>query len=431
MKKLLIVDDCGNIIRALYRLLNFENYEIFCSGNPSEALQMINTTTFDVVLTDQRMPGMSGVELLGQVEALQPDCVRICMSGFKDFEDLMTGFNNRQITHFVQKPWDNSDLKALLASYLTSNPGSTNASDNSDSEFIYQNEEMAKLLDKINLLKGKCTPVFIHGETGTGKELVARAIHRVSKFSSGKFVAVNCNNLSETLLESQLFGHRKGAFTGAVENQPGLLSEAHNGTLFLDEVTDLPYAVQCKLLRVLQEREYTPVGETQAIAFDAQIISAGSTRLETAVQCNGFRADLMYRLDVFPLNIPPLRARGEDVCILFKAFTDTKHLNSHVAQAIKAHCWPGNIRELQNAAIYALTVAAGKPIGIEHLPDKVLSSGKLNQDINNNVNCRGDTDRENILNLLARHNENKSEVARQLGISRMSLWRQMKRLEIQ
>ena len=430
MKKLLIVDDCGNVIRALYRLLNFQDYELFCSGDPREALEMVKATTFDVVLTDQRMPGMTGVELLSNVEALQPDCVRICMSGYKDFEDLMAGFNSGLITHFVQKPWDNSDLKTLLASYLSSNRGGSKRSGYSASEFIFQNEKMASLLGKIDLLAGKCTPVFIHGETGTGKELVARAIHSVSAFSSGKFVAVNCNNLSETLLESQLFGHRKGAFTGAVENQAGLLSEAHNGTLFLDEVTDLPYPVQCKLLRVLQEREYTPVGETKSIAFDAQIISAGSTRLETAVQCHGFRADLMYRLDVFPLSIPPLRDRGEDVCLLFKAFTDSAQLDSDVAQAIKTYCWPGNIRELQNAAIYAQTVAAGQPIRAEHLPEKVLASDKFQHNINGNAIAETDTGRENILNLLERYHGNKSEVARQLGISRMSLWRQMKRLAL-
>ncbi len=363
MKKLLIVDDCGNVIRALYRLLNFQDYELFCSGDPREALEMVKATTFDVVLTDQRMPGMTGVELLSNVEALQPDCVRICMSGYKDFEDLMAGFNSGLITHFVQKPWDNSDLKTLLASYLSSNRGGSRRSGYSASEFLFQNEKMASLLGKIDLLAGKCTPVFIHGETGTGKELVARAIHSVSTFSSGKFVAVNCNNLSETLLESQLFGHRKGAFTGAVENQAGLLSEAHNGTLFLDEVTDLPYPVQCKLLRVLQEREYTPVGETKSIAFDAQIISAGSTRLETA-------------------------------------------------------------------AIYAQTVAAGQPIRAEHLPEKVLASDKFQHNINGNAIAETDTGRENILNLLERYHGNKSEVARQLGISRMSLWRQMKRLAL-
>ncbi|HIG41486.1 MAG: sigma-54 dependent transcriptional regulator [bacterium] len=434
-KKLLIVDDDEKIVQSLRRLLNFEPYDVVGLNDPFEAIELAKTSKFDVILSDNRMPGMSGVELMSIFLKMQPDCRRISMSAYQDFDSLVDAFNQSHIELFIQKPWENDALKQRLARFLSpvhpTEPGSI------FDQVVTQSDSMYRIFDRIKALRGRTFPVFIQGETGTGKELIARAIHDQSARRSGNFVAVNCSNINAEIMESQLFGHRKGAFTGAINDQKGLLAAADGGALFLDEVTELPGVVQSKLLRALQEMEFTPVGDTKTVSFDAQIISAAATSLQIAIEEKTFRADLMYRLQVITIDLPPLRERPGDILMLFKHFAESEHVSPKAIDALEAYDWPGNVRELQNASSYALVFADGGPIHSNHLPVHITNGGRgdtqksgSTQPMQKTVarNCLiGTTD---INEALRKHNHNKTAAAKSLGISRMSLWRYMTRLKI-
>lgn len=328
---------------------------------------------------------------------------------------------------------------------------------------------MLGLFDQIRRVAGQEVPIFITGETGSGKEMVARALHMEGPRSKKPFVSLNCAHLTEQLLESQLFGHRKGAFTGAVADQRGLLAEADGGTLFLDEVVEIQFTLQAKLLRVLQEREYTPLGTTRPISFDTQIISASQTPLHTAVKAGQFRPDLLYRLQVIPLLLPPLRGRGDDPSLLFMRFLRQAYkaqrgnvafpeVSPEVRRIIRHYKWPGNVRELQNVCAYVAAMTAGATIIVENLPEELkmsllsqiqdgLDAGNppgaepppLQEGIGRSQDSRGgrlkaatsDEARDLIQNALNKSGGNRSEAAEQLGVSRMTLWRRMRALGIE
>ena len=308
---------------------------------------------------------------------------------------------------------------------------------------------MHSLFEKVWRVTLHEVAIFIHGETGTGKELLAKAIHQEGPRKDKPFVAVNCANLSEQLLESQLFGHKKGAFTGAVKDYEGIFAAADGGTLFLDEVTELPLSLQAKLLRVLQEREYVPLGETRPKKFDVQLLSASSTRLSDAVENGEFRLDLQYRIEVIPLDLVPLRDREFDAVLLFERFVKEGYaqrygnasnavveIDSDVLQVINDYSWPGNIRELKNVCDYVLAMSHGTHVGLDVLPEKFC-------DLNNNVKKEHDytgeketasnspLDKEGLIRALSMHHGNRTETADYLGVSRMTLWRKMKAYNIE
>lgn len=432
-KILLIVDDDEHVIQTLCRLLKFEPYEIVALNDPLEAIELGNHKNFDVVLSDNRMPGMSGVELMHHFLDIQPACKRISMSAYQDFNYLIDAFNQGYIEHFVQKPWKNDALKALLSRFLA--PTRASESGSTFERILSQSESMFRIFERVSALRDLTSPVFIHGETGTGKELIARALHDQSDRAKRDFIAVNCSNLNPEIMESQLFGHRKGAFTGAISDQIGLLAAADGGTLFLDEVTDLPAVAQSKLLRALQEREFVPVGATKPISFDARIISAASTKMQTAVDAGVFRADLMYRLEVIPIDLPPLRERHGDILMLFKHFTGCDKINRETIRVLEAYCWPGNVRELHNASLYARAFANDGPILVDHLPDRVVNGGAQQNSPTSpqfaQIVCgKRHFDANDINEALRLNNYNKSAAARSLGVSRMTLWRHMVRLDL-
>jgi DNA-binding NtrC family response regulator len=425
MKRLLVVDDELNVTRSIARVLNNQSYEVITSNHPLEALQLAERESFNAVLSDQRMPDISGYELLTEMSKLQPGCTRLAMSAHQDFESMVQMFNTGLIEHFIPKPWNNKNIRELLGAHLRSTQ--TDEIAEMYDQFVTNDPAMKSLFHKMSQLVDHTVPIFVYGETGTGKELVARALHEQAGLS-GRFVAVNCSNFSSDLLESQLFGHKKGAFTGAIADQEGLLQAAEGGTLFLDEITDLPATVQNKLLRVLQERVYTPLGCTKEVHFDCRLVSAASTRLHDAVQSGSFRADLMYRLEVIPIDLPPLRARREDAQLLFAHFTDPTTFSEEVAHILNTYEWPGNVRELQNAAMHALAFAGeGEPIDVHHLPARFQ---KINVQpdcaANLSSNTQTEISRESIELALRRHGNNRSATARELGISRMTLYRYLK-----
>jgi two-component system repressor protein LuxO len=309
------------------------------------------------------MPLMRGSELLSQIKALWPDVQTIILSGYSDIEAFSDAINRRIIDRFVSKPWNNKELR-MMASAALSEQGlfgfsvSKNTSLGTDFHgMLSSNPAMYRLFERITKSARANIPIFISGETGTGKELVARACHAESPRKAQPFIAVNCANFNEHLIESQLFGHKKGAFTGATAEHHGLFAAAQQGTLFLDEVTTLPLPLQAKLLRVIQEREFSPVGSHQTYPFVAHLLTASSTTLADAVERGQFREDLYYRLNVIPLKLPLLRDRGEDVVLMAEYFLQVfARLEQKIFQGfsepaklfLRQYHWPGNVRQLEN-----------------------------------------------------------------------------------
>lgn len=289
------------------------------------------------------------------------------------------------------------------------------------------NIEMHKLFEKISKAAKTDASIYISGETGVGKELVARAIHAESTRSKEPFIAVNVANFSSELIESQLFGHKKGAFTGALENSTGLLQAAKKGTLFLDEIACLTPSTQAKLLRVLQERQYYPVGDVNLQKFSASVISASNLTLEEAIKRHQFREDLRYRLEVIPLRVPPLRDRRDDIILLFRHFleqasaTDNWEINSALESKLINHHWPGNVRELENCARFTAAMATERQLKLSDLPESVQSTFEFQI-----AKHTSELNAEMITEALTSHGGNRAETAEYLGISRMTLWRKMK-----
>jgi len=289
------------------------------------------------------------------------------------------------------------------------------------------NIEMRKLFEKIRKAAKTDVSIYISGETGVGKELVARAIHTESARAKEPFIAVNVANFTSELIESQLFGHKKGAFTGALENNTGLMHAAQKGTLFLDEVTCLAPSTQAKLLRVLQERQYYPVGDINLQEFSASVVSASNLSLEKAIKKHQFREDLRYRLEVIPLYVPPLRDRKDDIPLLFDYFlkqvsaSNNWDLDPLLKSKLIHYQWPGNVRELENCARFTAAMATGETLKISDLPDRIQASIGLDLQLKNTkLNPKIITD------ALLLHRGRRGETAQYLGISRMTLWRKMK-----
>lgn len=473
MINILIVDDDDNVLKSLARLFRSKAYNISCFHDPQEALLQCSLQNFDLIISDQRMPEMEGTEFFTHIAQAFPATRRILLSGYSDFASVTEAFNEGIIHKFVIKPWDNDALKNLVAEQLEANqkpaakapsasgrntPKATIADDMNKatvSDFHGIVTTDAVMLQQLAIIKKSANsdaPFFIHGETGTGKELVARAIHLESSRAGEPFVALNCANLTENLLESQLFGHVKGAFTGADKDQKGLLAAAERGSLFLDEVTEIPLSLQAKLLRVLQEREYSPVGQTRTIPFDVQLISASSTSLESAVANGRFRQDLRYRLEIIPINLPPLRDRQADLRILFDYFLEAQfarqkrvfsEIDEAVIQCVTNYPWPGNVRELVNVCTYiaALFTSEQSRITLDQLPTAIRNSTVLaeqqkpgapvpRQSIGELLGNAPIT-RENLIEALTKYSGNRNAIAQSFGISRMTLWRKLKQFGIE
>ncbi len=353
---LVIIDDEEEILSSIKRALMRMDVNIESFTSPRLALTYIESHKPDLVISDQRMPDMNGIELLTKIKKISPETKRIMLSAFQDFDAVADGFNRGVIQHFLSKPWVNSELQLLVRSNL-SNADSLQEEDVEHHGMVGEDSTMLILKQQINKAAGANVPIFIHGETGTGKELVAKACHQLGCKNKGKFIAVNCANFSESLIESQLFGHKKGAFTGATSDQLGVFAQGNGGTIFLDEITTLPLNLQSKLLRVLQERVYSPVGSLECLSFDAQVVSASSISLHQAVAIGEFREDLFYRLNVIALTIPALKERNNDVMLLaqhfLKLFNEEQSksfagFDDSATKKLLEYEWPGNVRQLEN-----------------------------------------------------------------------------------
>jgi len=381
---LLLVDDDENILQALKRTLRKIDATIVDFNSPLLALEYCQLNQPDVVISDQHMPEMNGCELLEKIKKQCPQSQRIILSAYQDFNLVSAAFSAGVVDKFICKPWENKELSFIvdkaLAKPIENHFGELLPPQETHSQLINfhgivaEDEAMHELFTSIRHASTTNAPIFVTGETGTGKELVAKACHLESYHKDQPFIAVNCANFTENLIESQLFGHTKGAFTGAINNQEGLFTVAKQGTLFLDEITTLTKPLQAKLLRVVQEREFTPLGSNKMQKFHAQIISASSNSIGNAVVNGDFREDLYYRLNVITIALPPLKERGADILHIARYFlkkyskVENKNFAKFSRDAIQLICsynWPGNVRQLENIIHGIVVLNTGKEITAE------------------------------------------------------------------
>ena len=366
--RLLLVDDDENLLRLMSIRLEAEGFEVTSVDNGTQALRLMFNNDYDVVLSDLRMPGMDGLALFDQVLHQHRDLPLVLMTAHGSIQDAVEA-TQRGVFSFLTKPVDHEELRTILLKAIKQ----TRKSEMGEwsKHIITRSPDMIQLLKQAEQIADKNVSVLINGASGTGKELLASAIHKASSRANMPFVALNCGALPENLLESELFGHAKGAFTGAVQANIGLFREADGGTLFLDEIGDMPLPLQVKLLRALQERSVRPVGSTTSVDVDVRIISATHKDLQVAMQDNEFREDLYYRLNVVNLNIPKLKERFEDIPLLadFLLKESAKKHNINVLKfaddamsILTKSDWPGNVRQLVNVVERCVALTNAKII---------------------------------------------------------------------
>jgi DNA-binding NtrC family response regulator len=391
--KILVVDDDKLVLRAVSEALNRDGYEVLSLSDPVEALSVAKDTSFDAVISDIRMPNLSGIELLKAFKTAQPDIEVVMMSGHGTIETAVECMKLGAYD-YLPKPFERLDdfcLRVGRACERRALKKRTAVLEDAlvavkeYEGMIGQSSQMAAVFKLVEQVGPTTATVLIRGESGTGKELVAKAIHYRSPRKSKPFIAVNCSALTETLLESELFGHVKGSFTGAVSNKRGLFEAADGGTLFLDEIGDVSLATQVRLLRALQEGEIKRVGSTDAVSVDTRVIAATNVDLEKARSEGRFREDLYYRLNVITLSLPPLRDRPGDVPLLAQAFLKSfadkmgkkvTTIDASAMELLVRNRWVGNVRELENAIERAVVLTQGEHVGPDDLPSHFKEAQK-------------------------------------------------------
>lgn len=452
-KHLLLVEDEVHLREAIAEQLTDHGYRVRQAATGEEALAYLSDFAFDILVTDLRLPGIDGSAVVDAARERYPDIVAIVVTGYGTVKDAVAAIK-RGASDFVAKPFQIDELlHALEAALEQRRLKSENAYLRAQLEERYRfdaivgrSRAMTRLFKLLETVAGTGSTILITGETGTGKEVVARAIHHNSTRRTHHFVALNCSAIPEALLEAELFGHVRGAFTGAVGNRTGRLEQAHKGTLFLDEVGTMSPALQVKLLRVLQEREFERVGDTNTIRVDVRVIAATNSDLRQMVEEGRFREDLFYRLNVIPVTMPPLRERREDIPLLVQHFLD-KHrgesaqsvaVSQDAMRRLMAYHWPGNVRQLENAIERAVAISGGRAqidVG-DLLPEVVRQDGPLfpaalslpedGLDLDTFV---ASVERELIQRSLERTGGNKGQAARLLHLKRTTLVEKLKRLE--
>lgn len=388
MHKILLVDDERSMRELLERVFRREGYSVSVAENGVQALKMLRANVFDLILSDVKMPGLTGIELLTQCREVSPDTVIILMTAFATIDNAREAFK-LGADDFIQKPFDIDELKMVIHKALEkSKLRQENAllkrelKERGRLDNIIGNSScMQEIYKMIKDIAPTSSTVLVQGESGTGKELVAHAIHNYSPRSNAPFVSINCGACTETLLESELFGYIKGAFTGAQTNKKGLFEAAHGGTIFLDEIGEMNLSMQVKLLRVLQERKVRPVGSTEEIAIDTRIIAATNRDLARMVEDRSFRQDLYFRVNIIPIKLPPLRDRKEDIRALAESFLERfnkltgkqiKGITEEALRYLESYDWPGNIRELEHAIERAVALEPTNQIQPERWTEQIL-----------------------------------------------------------
>ena len=446
--KVLLVDDEMGILDSLGILFKGEGYAVIAAKGGSEALDILSETKPDLVVTDIRMPGTSGLEVLAKVREVDPEMPVILMTAQASLQSAVRAVNEGAY-YYLQKPFANDELLAIcrrasearelkeenrkLRREISRRDRSTH------DRPIGKNRGFLEVVELGETVAPTDSTILLSGESGTGKEVLARFLHSLSARSEGSFFSINCGALPESLLESELFGHEKGSFTGAVKDKDGLLVAARGGTFFLDEIGEMSPATQVKLLRALQERDVIPVGATVAVPVDVRIIAATNKDLEEEIRRGTFRSDLYYRVNVIALHLPPLRERREDLPLLaryFLAREGAKHpeaqepfLSEESLETLMKYDWPGNVRELENALERAVVVAGGPEIKPEHLPERVVQAPtpRLVDDPLPPNPAMEVIERAYIEWVLRAEGGNKSKAAEVLGIDPSTLYRKLNR----
>ena len=471
---ILIVDDEAAILESLHLTLEFD-YRVFTARSGAEGLEILDREDIALVITDQVMPHMTGVEFLEKVIERYPDTIRIMLTGYADMSSLIRAVNDGRIYRYIAKPWEPDDLridvKRALEHYdlslrnrrlsealqeMNDRLETENRSlrreverRNSFEGIVGESSAMQRVFDLTHKVAGTEATVLITGETGTGKDLIARAIHHTGSRKENPFVAQNCGSLPDTLLESELFGHQRGAFTGAHIDKKGLFELADGGTVFLDEIGDTAPGMQVRLLRVLQDGEIRPLGSSQTRKVDVRVVAATNRDLREDVEAGRFREDLFYRLHVVEVALPALRERRDDISALAHYFLDrlnqrmSRSLEGFTRSAMDRLCsydWPGNVRELENEMERIVVLAAGESlVSAEMLSERIhgrvalgvsAEAGELIVGHDLRLNPAVDAFKRRLIQEALRKTGTKTSAAERLGIPRQSLQKMMKRLQL-
>jgi two-component system response regulator HupR/HoxA len=468
--KILTVDDEPDILEILDIALS-EDYHIFKAQCGQEALDILSNEEIDLIIADQRMPGMTGIEFLEKSLEYNPRIIKILLTGYTDTKELINAINQGRVYKYITKPFKPDELKMIikraLEHYETERENKKlyqelqKTHKNLERDYVELQKEITKkeifneiigasaaiqkIFDDIDRISSSDITVVINGETGTGKELIARAIHRNSPRKNKKFVVQDCGSIPDSLLESELFGHKKGSFTGAVSDKRGLLEIADGGTIFLDEIGETSPSMQVRLLRFLQEGEIRPVGCETIKKVDVRVISATHRDLLNEIEKGSFRSDLYYRISTYPISIPPLRLRREDIPLLAahflskynrKKLNSDKRLSREAINLLLLYDFPGNVRELENEVERAATMATdGDLILPAHLSDRIKDTRDTPSGLEDSLlQKRGklsemvkEIEKRAIEISLNRHRGNKTKVAAELGLSRLGLRKKMNR----
>ena len=441
----LVVDDERDICRALEFLLSREGYKIVTAYSGEDALKKLGADDFDLVITDLRMEGMDGMQVLEKAHGINPNLMVIIMTAFGSVESAVEAMK-KGASDYIVKPFINEDVKmtvrrllehkkvlmenVVLRQQLSQHLGGK--------EFVGVSPQILRVFDMLEKVIPTRSNILILGESGTGKGMIAEIVHNNSQRKDKPFISINCSAIPENLLESELFGYRKGAFTGAASDKKGLIAMADQGTLFLDEIGDMPIGLQAKILKVLESGEMLPVGDTKSRFVDVRLIAATNKKLEEQVSKGLFREDLYYRLNVIEVRMPSLRERREDIAVLARHFIEkySKENNKKVAgitdeamKILNEYAWPGNIRELRNVIERAVVLAVDDKIGISELSDRIISNQGLRTI--RTLKDRLDQHEEMIIkDALQANNWDKEKVAKELAVDLATLYRKIKKLGI-
>jgi len=471
MPSVLVVDDEVRSLESLRRTLE-EDFVVFTASSAEEGLAVLEREWIRLVLCDQRMPGTSGVKFLSEVRDKWPDAIRIIISGYTDSEDIIAGINEAGIYQYLLKPWQpeqllltlrgaaemfrlQADNQRLSVDLKVSEPvmrrrvadkrEAVRRSFATESLLRMADSPMNEICDLLEKVARLDVPVLLTGESGTGKELLARALHLSSPRAAEPFVTENCGAVPDQLLESELFGYKRGAFTGAYEDRVGLFKQADGGSMFLDEIGETSAAFQVKLLRVLQEGEVRPIGAPRPLPVDTRVVAATNRDLETEVREGRFREDLYYRIAAITIHVPPLRDRTMDIPLIAQSFADgifdsihaeRQALDREIVACLKAYRWPGNVRELRNEILRMVALADGGVLRAADLSPRVLRAGEADDEPELALLAGLDGDLKSRLEALEarivkesliRHRWNKTRAAKELGLSRVGLRNKLSR----
>ena len=444
MSLILIVDDDRNLCRVLKGLLEKAGSNVLTAYDVDTALPIIDKRDLDLIITDLKMPGKSGIDLLTSTQVRKPAVPVIIITAYGNIESAVDAIK-KGTYDFITKPFDENELLNVIKKALSEsskNKELISAYFDKESHFlpdiIGNTPAIQKLLQTVQKIAPTDSTALITGETGVGKELIAKAIHSSSHRRSHIFVKVNCAAIPETLLESELFGYERGAFTGAVTTKPGRFEIAHRGTIFLDEIGEIPLHLQAKLLNVLQDRAFERLGGVKTIKVDIRIITATNKDLQAAAKSGAFRSDLFYRLNVVPIHIPPLRERKDDIIPLVDYFLkkyktkyqkDVAHFSPEVIAAFANYDWPGNIRELENVLERMVVMSESDTVSLDQMPAEIrgivpiIETSTLKEKIDTISHA---TENQIIIDALNKTNQNRTKAAELLGISRRTLQNKIK-----